>query len=164
MKLKVLTDKGGYLPDKYAKYSTIRKAGQPVISFPIEITEIPQSAKYLALSLIDYDAVPRTGFPFIHWLAANLPTKSIEEDFSSIFPAPQGMNSWASRFYNLDDPYVVSHYAEPNPPDNPHRYTLTVYALRHAMNVADGFYYNDFRDQLVENVLERVELVINARA
>lgn len=164
MKLKVLTDKDGFLPDKYAKYSAIRKSEQPVISFPIEITEIPQSAKYLALSLIDYDAVPRTGFPFIHWLAANLPTESIEEDFSSIFPGPQGMNSWHSRFYDLDDPYVVSHYAGPNPPDNPHRYTLTVYALDHKMNLSNGFFYNDFRDELVDNIIDQAELVIHARA
>ncbi len=163
MKLKVLTDKKGFLPDKYAKYSTIKKAGQPVISFPIDITEIPQSAKYLALSLIDYDAVPRTGFPFIHWLAANLPTESIEEDFSSIFAGPQGMNSWNSRFYDLNDPYVVSHYAGPNPPDNPHRYTLTVYALDHQMNFSNRFFYNDFRDELADNIIDQAVSVIYAR-
>ena len=153
-----------FTPDKYAKYSTIKKAGQPVISFPIDITEIPQSAQYLALSLIDYDAVPRTGFPFIHWLAANLPTESIEEDFSSIFPGPQGMNSWNSRFYDLTDPYVISHYAGPNPPDNPHRYTLTIYALDHKTNLSNKFFYNDFRDELADNINDQTELVIYARA
>ncbi|WP_252904380.1 hypothetical protein [Secundilactobacillus silagei] len=37
----------------------------------------------MAISLIDYDAVPRTGFPFIHWLAANIPvSQEISADFS----------------------------------------------------------------------------------
>ncbi|WP_295746791.1 YbhB/YbcL family Raf kinase inhibitor-like protein [uncultured Limosilactobacillus sp.] len=164
MKLNVPVTKDGYLPDKYSKYSKIKKDGQPVISFPIEIADIPQTANYLALSLIDYDAVPRTGFPFIHWLAANLPVKNIDEDFSSVFDGPQGMNTWASRFYDEDDEYVTSHYAGPMPPDKPHRYTLSVYALKHAMNIKDKFYYNDFRDELVNNVVDKAKLYIRARA
>jgi Phospholipid-binding protein len=37
------------------------------------LQDIPAQTAALAVSLIDYDAVPRTGFPFIHWLAANIP-------------------------------------------------------------------------------------------
>ncbi len=73
MKISVPLTKDGYLLDKYSKYSTIKRAGQPVVSFPIKVTDVPEGTAYLALSLIDYDAVPRTGFPFIHWLATNLP-------------------------------------------------------------------------------------------
>lgn len=58
MKINVPVTQAGYLPDKYSKYSAIKKAGQPVISFPIEVTDVPQETNYLALSLIDYDAVP----------------------------------------------------------------------------------------------------------
>ncbi|WP_373842960.1 YbhB/YbcL family Raf kinase inhibitor-like protein [Limosilactobacillus sp.] len=164
MQLTVPTSKDGFLLDKYSKYAQVKRAGQPVISFPVKVTEIPQAAAGLALSLIDYDAVPRTGFPFIHWLAANLPTESIAEDFSSTFKGPQGINSWSSRFYDQDDQYVISHYAGPMLPDKPHRYTLTVYALRRPMNIANRFFYNDFRDELVDNVLAKASLVIKARA
>ncbi len=164
MKLSVPITDDKYLPDKYSKYSAIKKAGQPVISFPVNISNIPEETKYLAISLIDYDAVPRTGFPFIHWLAANLPVQSIDEDFSSVFDGPQGMNSWSSRFYELNDPYVISHYAGPNPPDKPHRYTITVYALHHEMKLKNKFFYNEFLDQLKENVIEQEKLVISARA
>lgn len=155
-----LTDKG-LMPDKYSKHSEIQKAGQPVVSFPITISDVPDKAKYLAVSLIDYDAVPVSGSPFIHWLAANLPVQSIEEDFSRSFDGPQGMNSWYSR---LDDPYVTSHYAGPNPPDKTHRYTLIVYALDHEMNLKDKFFYNEFLDELKDNILDQGELVINSRA
>ncbi len=163
MKISVPLTKDGYLPDKYSKYSTIKRAGQPVVSFPVKIADVPDGTECLALSLIDYDAVPRTGFPFIHWLATNLPVQSIPEDFSSVFEGPQGMNTWASRFYDEDDEYVISHYAGPMPPEKPHRYTLTIYALSQAMNVKDKFFYNDFRDELAEKILTKTELMVNAR-
>lgn len=72
------------------------------------------------------------------------------------------MNTWASRFYDEDDDYVTSHYAGPMPPDKPHRYTLTVYALKHAMAVKDKFYYNQFRDELKNNLLDKTDFVVNA--
>ena len=163
MKISVPLTTDGYLPDKYSKYSAIKRAGQPVVSFPIKITDVPERTECLALSLIDYDAVPRTGFPFIHWLATNLPVQSITEDFSSVFEGPQGMNTWASRFYGVDDEYVISHYAGPMPPEKPHRYTLTIYALSQVVNVKDKFFYNDFRDEPAGKILTKTELIVNAR-
>jgi Phospholipid-binding protein len=63
----------GYLPQRYTREATDRYQAQPVESFPIMLQDIPAQTAALAVSLIDYDAVPRTGFPFIHWLAANIP-------------------------------------------------------------------------------------------
>jgi len=117
----------------------------------------------LAISLIDYDAVPRTGFPFIHWLAANIPvSQEISADFSRRYKGPQGQNSWMSRFYALDDSYFMDHYAGPNPPEIPHRYTLTMYALSRNTTLKNGFYYNEFLDQLENCVLDEARLQILA--
>lgn len=116
MKITVNT-RGGFVPDKYSKYSDVKVAGQPVVSFPIKVDGLSENTKYLAISLIDYDAAPVAGFPFIHWLAANVPAGDVPEDFSRNFDGPQGKNSWSSRFYNVDNDYIVSHYAGPMPPE-----------------------------------------------
>lgn len=169
MKISVPLSKDGYLPDKYSKYSEVKKAGQPVVSFPITIQDMPADTDCLAISLIDYDAVPFTGFPFIHWLIANVPAQDVKEDLSRNFEGPQGMNSWYSRFYKANDPYVISHYAGPMPPSQSHQtkahcYTLTVYALKQALKLKNGFFYNDFRNELNGNVLTKAELTIKARS
>lgn len=169
MKISLPLSQDGYLPDKYTKYGEIKKAGQPVVSFPIKVNDLPANTNCLAISLIDYDAVPFTGFPFIHWLAANVPAKNVEEDLSRHFKGPQGMNSCYSRFYKISDPYVISHYAGPMPPvehhqTKAHRYTLTVYALNGSLDLKKGFFYNDFRNQLAGKVITKAELTIKARS
>ena len=154
----------GYLPQRYTREATDRYQAQPVESFPMMLQDIPAQTAALAVSLIDYDAVPRTGFPFIHWLAANIPVMTeLPADFSRQFTGPQGQTSWMSRFYQLNDPYFAQHYAGPNPPDQPHRYTLTVWALKTHLALANGFYYNDFRDQLAGNVLAQDEIQLLAQ-
>lgn len=139
----------GFLPEAYTKKANIRYKNQPILSFPIELTDIPKHSKSLAISLIDYDAVPRTGFPFIHWLALNIPIMTeIPADFSRNFEGPQGQTSWMSRFYALNEPYFTNHYAGPNPPEQPHNYALTVFALKQNIELPSGFYYNEFRNKL----------------
>lgn len=163
--MKISVDlENGYLPDKYTKYSTEKVSGQPVISFPIHLADLPQETKYLAISLIDYDAVPRTGFPFIHWLIANVPvTNEIKEDLSRTFDGPQGKNSWVSRFYELSDEYVINHYAGPTPPDKPHTYTLMVYALDSEAELKNGFYYNEFLKAIKGKILAKYSVELPAK-
>lgn len=153
----------GKLPTIYTNQATVRRSGQPIISFPITVLDIPTKTRFLALSLIDYDAVPRTAFPFIHWLAANIPvTNEIPEDFSRLFLGPQGQNTWTSRFYHLNEPYFKAHYAGPNPPDQLHHYTLSVYALNASLNLQNGFYYNNFLAQLDTHAIAMNQLTIPA--
>lgn len=166
MKIQIPLTSDGYLPDKYSKHGEVKQVGQPVVSFPIKVSQLPAGTANLAVSLIDYDAVPFTGFPFIHWLAANLPSQDVKEDLSRNFKGPQGMNSWYSRFYQVTDPYVISHYAGPMPPakgKQAHYYTVTVYALRGPLKLQDGFFYNDFRRQLQGKILNKAELIFKGR-
>lgn len=156
--------KDGYLPTIYTSQANVKHENQPIMSFPVEIQSIPEKTQSLAISLIDYDAVPRTGFPFIHWLATNVPPMAeIPVDFSRNYEGPQGQNSWMSRFYQMNDSYFASHYAGPNPPDQAHQYTLTVYALNQNMNLENGFYYNDFRNQLTDRVITKASLQVLAK-
>jgi len=163
LKIKVILD-NGFIPDKFSKYSNVKVSDQPIISFPIKLEDVPEETKALAISLIDYDAVPRTGFPFIHWLATDIPvTNEIPEDFSRKFSGPQGKNAWYSRFYDLDDEYVINHYAGPTPPDKPHNYTLTVYALNEITGLENGFFYNQFLNSINEKVIESTQIKLQAR-
>ena len=61
MQIQVKLDKG-YLPDEYAKYASVKEAGNPVVSFPFTLTDLPEGTKYLAWSLVDYDSIPVCGF------------------------------------------------------------------------------------------------------
>nr|WP_279386042.1 hypothetical protein [Lactiplantibacillus plantarum] len=89
MQIKVDLD-DGFLPRIYTSNANVKHSGQPILSFPIEIKSIPAITTAFAISLIDYDAVPRTGFPFIHWLATNIPVMAeIPADFSRNLRAPR---------------------------------------------------------------------------
>ena len=61
----------GLLPDRFGKHApeAYQLDGHPVRSFPIEIADVPEGARSLALTFLDYDAVPVGGFCWIHWLA-----------------------------------------------------------------------------------------------
>lgn len=73
MKLKT-EFKGNNIPYEYAAGADVSDSinGNPIKSFPFEVTELPEGTKYLAWSLIDYDAIPVCGFAWIHWSVANV--------------------------------------------------------------------------------------------
>ena len=54
----------GLLPDRFGKHApeAYQLDGHPVRSFPIEIADVPEGARTLALTFLDYDAVPVGGF------------------------------------------------------------------------------------------------------
>lgn len=57
----------GLLPDRFGKHApeAYQLDGHPVRSFPIEIADVPEGARTLALTFLDYDAVP-VGLSLIH--------------------------------------------------------------------------------------------------
>ena len=146
MKVHVELD-GGLLADRFGKYASEpdRLEGFPVRSFPIEINDVPQEARTIALAFVDYDAIPVGGFCWIHWTACNLPatTTLIPEDASrtGTVDMVQGRNSnWSPMAHGSDNPQVHSRYCGPQPPDATHSYTLNVYALDCELGLPEGFY------------------------
>ncbi|PWF99820.1 YbhB/YbcL family Raf kinase inhibitor-like protein [Levilactobacillus bambusae] len=139
----------GVLPDQYAKYATGSDVhnGQPVRSFPIRIEDAPEGTQSFALSLLDFDAIPVSGFPWIHWVAANFPgdITEIPEDDSRTLVVPHtlGKNSNAGSLINETNPSIIEHYTGPFPPDADHTYTLTVYALKSVLDLEEGFWLNE---------------------
>ena len=170
MKVHVELD-GGLLADRFGKYASEpdRLEGFPVRSFPIEISDVPQEARTLALTFIDFDAIPVGGFCWIHWTACNLPatTTLIPEDASrtGAVAMVQGRNSnWSPMAHGSDNPQVHSRYCGPQPPDATHSYTLNVYALDCELGLPEGFYLNELRRAMDGHVLDQASLELPSRA
>ena len=162
---------GGLLADRFGKYAPEpdRLEGFPVRSFPIEINDVPQEARTLALAFIDYDAIPVGGFCWIHWTACNLPatTTLIPEDASrtGTVDMVQGRNSnWSPMAHGSDNPQVHSRYCGPQPPDATHSYTLNVYALDCELGLPEGFYLNELRRAMSGHVLDQASVELPSRA
>lgn len=161
----------GMLPDKYGKHApaAYQLEGHPIVSFPIAIEDVPDAAKSLALVFVDFDAIPVGGFCWIHWLACNIPadTTLIPENASAsgVLPCVQGSNSdWSPLAGGWTDPRIIHRYAGPYPPDKDHVYTLTVYALDTELNLAEGYFLNEFRRAIEGHVLDKAVVDLPSRA
>jgi len=165
MNLVVELDANGLLPDKYAKFAPeeFRQAGVPVLNFPIKIEDVPAETKTLGITLIDYDAVPVGGFPWIHWLAANLPVADVQEDLAhSSVQYTHGTNSdWHNE---KNSPVITQSYIGPMPPDQTHDYTLSVFALNEELPLSDGFFLNEFKRAIAGHILAEATLELPARS
>ncbi|MFC6275121.1 YbhB/YbcL family Raf kinase inhibitor-like protein [Levilactobacillus tangyuanensis] len=168
MRLEVPTVQG-YLADEYSKHATGAAVykGQPVQSFPISLSDVPADTQSLALYVIDFDAVPVSGFPWIHWVAANFPgdTREIPADVSrtNALPHTHGRNSNGGHLVGNTDPAITQNYTGPFPPNEDHDYELVVYALDTQLALADGFWLNDLRHQINGHVLDQATLTLKGR-
>lgn len=160
----------GYLPDIYGKYAPekYRIDDGPVRSFPIKIMAAPADTKTFAVVMIDHDAIPVSGFTWIHWVAANLPgdLTTIPENASQSGEVPMtfGNNSTAGGLVHNQNPLTSQHYNGPMPPNKDHRYTVIVYALDSKLPLKDGFWLNDLHDAMKDHVLAEASQVVLGRA
>lgn len=161
----------GFLPDRFGKHAPAdyQLDGHPVRSFPIQIANVPAGARSLALTLLDWDAIPVGGFCWIHWIACNFPPDIalIPENASAsgTVACVQGSNSdWSPFAGGHTDPRIIHRYAGPYPPDKTHDYTLTVYALDCELDLEEGYYLNEFRRAIEGHVLAESTLELPSRA
>lgn len=129
----------GKILDKYGKRGTEQLFGMPTLSLPIKIEDAPKGTQSFVIVFDDPDSVPVCNFVWIHWLVANLHRTTLEENASeTCFDFVQGKNSWHD-----------NSYGGPCPPDRPHKYRLTVYALKSDLNLR-----GDFSKALLEQEME----------
>lgn len=166
----IIPTENGLLPDKYGKYAEKQYTynGHACVSFPFSIENVPPETKSLALVLVDFDSTPVCGFTWIHWLACNIPKEltHIPENFSQQAPEGviQGRNSACSKFFDADyDVKTMERFVGPKPPDKDHAYTLIVYALNDSLDVAPGYYLNEFRDAIQDKVLAKASADVISR-
>lgn len=139
--------------------------GNPVRSFPFSMEDLPVGTKFIAFTLIDYDAVPVCSFPWIHWLVADMEVSGdsvfIPENISveQREKLVQGKNSFSTPFLENDFSENETLYVGPTPPDKDHRFTLTAYALSDKVNLSNGFHLDELLFALNNVLLEKAEFI-----
>ncbi|WP_186754995.1 YbhB/YbcL family Raf kinase inhibitor-like protein [Echinicola salinicaeni] len=115
------------------------------INPPIEIGEIPNETRSLAIIVDDPDAPNKT---WLHWLVWNIaPHESIRED---TVPGIQGMND----FNRIN-------YGGPCPPSEIHRYFFKVYALDQLLELEEGASLKELNMAMKDHIIAYGELIGN---
>ena len=169
MRIKVELE-DGMLPDRFGKHAPAEYQidGHAVRSFPIEIEDVPEGARTLALAFVDFDAVPVGGFCWIHWLACNFPADArlIPENASASgrCPACRGRTA-TGRPWRARTPIRASCAATPvrarlmRPRLHPRRVCARLRA-----DLAEGYFLNEFRRAIRGHVLAKATLELPSRA
>lgn len=132
-------ENNGYIPRRYT-------CDGKNVSPPLEIENVPQEAKSLALILDDRDAPRGT---FVHWIAWNI-DPSIKESRESSVPkgAVQGMNDFKRR-----------NYGGPCPPSGTHRYYFNIYALDTRLTLHHNSKKADLEKAMKGHVIARAQMM-----
>jgi Raf kinase inhibitor-like YbhB/YbcL family protein len=132
----VAFSKGGHIPKKYS-------CDGEDINPPLEISDIPDETKALAIITEDPDA-PRGVFD--HWLVWNIPpNEAIPEN------SKQGINGINS--------FGKPGYGGPCPPSGSHRYFFKVYALDTELNLTAGANKQQLQNAMKDHVLASGEIM-----
>lgn len=117
------------------------------INPPIEISDVPNEAKSLALIVDDPDA-PIVG-GFVHWVAFNLGpgTKTLEE------------NSKPDSGVEATNSAGKIGYASPCPPSGTHHYHFKLYALDAILNLDSSAKREDVEKAMQGHILDQAELI-----
>jgi len=116
------------------------------INPPLEIAEVPEEAKSLALIVDDPDAPMRT---FVHWIIWNIPPAiSLIGEDSVPEGAVQGRNDFGK-----------NSYGGPCPPSGIHHYHFKIYALDIQLDLKAFSKKDDLEKAMEGHILDRAELI-----
>ena len=133
------------------------------ISFPLKWDSVPEAKSY-ALYIIDYDATHVCGFPFIHWVVANISKNELGFDATHNLKGiiAQGQNSTSTVTYHSlrgrkptqSELLKAAKYIAPTPPDGSHTYTIVLFALDvDKLDLKDGFFLDQMLAKLHSHIL-----------
>lgn len=113
---------------------------------PLEISDVPEGTKSLALIMDDPDAPKET---FTHWLMWNIPpnTRNIPEN-DWLDGAEQGLNDAGELGY-----------MGACPPAGVHHYRFKLYALNSVLNLTGEIRKEDLEREINNSLIEKTELV-----
>lgn len=116
------------------------------INPPLSFSEVPASAKSLALIMDDPDAPMGT---WVHWLVWNISAQTTLIAENSVpSGAVQGKNSWGK-----------SKYGGPCPPSGMHRYFFKLYALDIMLSLSSTADKTQLENSMKDHVLAQDELI-----
>ena len=117
---------GGIVPDRFVEGNKRSPA--------LEWEGVPDGTQSFALAITDPDLPAEFNFPrsFAHWLVYNTPADAriLAEGASMTATMPSGSQELNSDFVTFKIPGFGRGYGGPWPPDGPHRYVFTLYALK----------------------------------
>lgn len=150
---------GGYIKSEFGKYGDSWIDKMPSKSLELKWENAPEGTESFFIVMQDYDAIPVTGFSWIHWIAV-VPknyTELKENDSRVDKNIVQGVNSWASKISGLAKE-KASFYGGPTPPDKDHIYEIKIYALDKIPNLKNGFYLNEAYKEIKGHILGEAEI------
>jgi Raf kinase inhibitor-like YbhB/YbcL family protein len=150
----------GRIADRFGCRGTqFTPGGMPSYSIPFDILDAPKGTVSFAVVFDDYDAVPVSGFAWVHWLVADLKRTSVKENESiTADDYVQGVNSWCSCASDFSEEEATG-YGGPYPPDRTHTYWLKVFALDVELGLNNGFRLNDLMKGMDGHVLAHAKLL-----
>ncbi|MFH1283980.1 MAG: YbhB/YbcL family Raf kinase inhibitor-like protein [Candidatus Peregrinibacteria bacterium] len=116
------------------------------ISPPLQVSELPENTKSLALVVDDPDALSGT---WIHWLVWNIDPQTTEIKENSV---PQGAVQGTTSSGKTA-------YGPPCPPSGTHRYNFRIYALDSTLDLTPSANISDFYDAIKPHILNSAELM-----
>jgi len=140
--------------------STAFKEGDPIptshgyedknLSPPLKWSDVPPSAKSLALICDDPDAPRGT---WVHWVLFNIPT-----DTRELNSAPGGKVDLPGAVQGKND-FKKPGYGGPAPPSGTHRYYFKLYALDKMLDLKEGATKDDVVKAMKDHVVAQGQLM-----
>jgi hypothetical protein len=115
------------------------------INPPLDIAEVPEGAKSLALVVDDPDAPAGI---WVHWLVWNIPTSTTSINEST---KPSGVEGTTS--------FGEPGYGGPCPPSGTHRYFFKLYALDTELSLGSEADKSALESAMKGHILEEAELI-----
>ena len=132
----------GVIQDKYGK------RGNMELSIPLEFIDYPKNTISFAVIIEDFDAIQVCGHDFVHWLVANITKPYLEENAS--------LNK--HEFIEGKNDFNRNNYGGMAPPDRPHYYDITVYALDCFLDINNGFSYQELKNKIKNHIIDETNI------
>ncbi len=139
---------GEILP-QYGMFGEQMKDGIPSLSLPLRVDFAPAGTVSFAIRMADPDSMPIAGYEWVHWMAVNFENLDLPENAST---------EWAEQMIQGRNDFGTVGYGGPTPPDKPHTYLITVYALDAMLDLQNGFTKKAFDAALEGHILAEASI------
>jgi len=134
-------ENGGTIPKQFGY-----KNGN--VSPSLIISEVPESAKSLAMIMDDPDAMGAVGKVWVHWVLWNIPKDVKKIDENSI---PENSVEGETDFGEIG-------YGGPAPPDKEHTYIFKLYALDTILDLGNDSTKTDVESSMKGHIISEAKL------
>lgn len=148
-------ENGGVIPGKHVEDS--------IVSPPLQWKDAPEGTACFFLFMTDQDIPAQyrknLGRGFVHWIACIPGSASELPEGASPGKMPSGSKEFKTDFVTFSIPGYGNHYGGPWPPDAPHRYTFTLFALKSTPDLAPGADFNEIAVAVMYNTIDAASLI-----